>query len=206
MRVRFVVPTSRRRAPPLPRTSGMRKEPPISTSSLRLTTTSRPSANVFTARSTAAALLLTTTAASVLRFQRAHLRPLEDLLDGGQQPAEVRHRKRLYPIVDLSRTVPYSRRHEWGASPELCRSPPPCPSRPGAGHRAPVRRDGGHPLSGPPAAPVPRRHPVRAVRRRGGHARPGARPPRPRLPRVARGRTHRPPRRLRDAPGRAAAR
>src|SRR6185503_12189749 len=51
-------------APPLRRTSGMRKEPPISTSSLRLTRTSRPSAKVLTARRTAAALLLTTTAAS----------------------------------------------------------------------------------------------------------------------------------------------
>ena len=63
-RVRLVVPTSRSRAPPLRSTSGMRKEPPISTSSPRLTSTSVPSASVLTARSTAAAQLLTTTVAS----------------------------------------------------------------------------------------------------------------------------------------------
>ena len=49
----------------------MRKEPPISTSSPRDTTTSRPSARVLSASSTAAALLLTTAAAAApVRAQR----------------------------------------------------------------------------------------------------------------------------------------
>ena len=60
MRVRFVVPTSRSVAPDFAMTSGMRKDPPISTSSPRETITSPPSARVFRASSTAAALLLTT--------------------------------------------------------------------------------------------------------------------------------------------------
>src|SRR5262245_55963030 len=51
----------------------MRKEPPISTSSPRLTSTSRPSESVFTASSTAAALSLTTTAASAPTSRRARV-------------------------------------------------------------------------------------------------------------------------------------
>src|SRR5277367_6347042 len=60
MRVRLVVPTSRRMAFDLDITSGMRKEPPISTNSPRETMTSPFSASVLSARRTAAALLLTT--------------------------------------------------------------------------------------------------------------------------------------------------
>ena len=52
------------RAPERARTSGIRNPSPISTSSPRETTTSRPSASAATARRTAAALLLTTSAAS----------------------------------------------------------------------------------------------------------------------------------------------
>ena len=48
-------------------TSGMRNEPPISTSSPRETMTSPPSASVFRASRTAAALLLTTIEAAVAR-------------------------------------------------------------------------------------------------------------------------------------------
>ena len=74
--VRFVVPTSTMRAPERARTSGMRKPSPISTSSPRETTTSRPSASAASASSTAAALLLTTSAASapVSRRERARRR------------------------------------------------------------------------------------------------------------------------------------
>ncbi len=61
----MVVPTSTIRAPALPITSGMRNEPPISTCCPRLTTTSFPSATVLSMRSTAAALLFTTTTPSV---------------------------------------------------------------------------------------------------------------------------------------------
>ena len=60
MRVRLVVPTSRSTAPDFAITSGMRNDPPISTSSPRETTTSPPSASEFSASNTAAALLLTT--------------------------------------------------------------------------------------------------------------------------------------------------
>ena len=60
MRVRLVVPTSRRTAFDFDITSGMRNDPPISTSSPRETMTSPPSARVFSASRTAAALLLTT--------------------------------------------------------------------------------------------------------------------------------------------------
>src|ERR1039457_7058972 len=59
-RVRLVVPTSRSVAPDFDITSGMRKEPPISTNSPRETRTSPPSASEFNASRTAAALLLTT--------------------------------------------------------------------------------------------------------------------------------------------------
>ena len=52
------------RAPERARTSGIRNPSPISTSSPRDTTTSRPSPSAATARRTAAALLLTTSAAS----------------------------------------------------------------------------------------------------------------------------------------------
>src|SRR6185437_5541946 len=63
MRVRFVVPTSRRIAPDFRRISGIRNPPPISTSSPRETTTSPPSASEFSARTVAAAQLFTTVAA-----------------------------------------------------------------------------------------------------------------------------------------------
>ena len=59
-----MVPTSRNRAPLCSIRSGSRNEPPISISSPRETTTSRPSASELSASSTAAALLLTTVAAS----------------------------------------------------------------------------------------------------------------------------------------------
>ncbi len=62
--VRLVVPTSSSRAPALRITSGMRKAPPISTSSPRDTTTSRRLARLLSSSRTAAALLLTTVAAS----------------------------------------------------------------------------------------------------------------------------------------------
>src|SRR5579864_1674781 len=55
--VLFVVPTSTSTAPLLRRTSGRRKAPPISMSWPRLTTTSRPRANVSRTRRTAAAQL-----------------------------------------------------------------------------------------------------------------------------------------------------
>ena len=61
-RVRFVVPTSTRRAPERASTSGMRKPSPISISSPRETSTSRPSASAASASSIAPALLLTTIA------------------------------------------------------------------------------------------------------------------------------------------------
>ena len=64
MRVRFVVPTSTSRAPDAARISGMRNDPPISTSWPREITTSRPRASAASASSTAAALLLTAIAAS----------------------------------------------------------------------------------------------------------------------------------------------
>ena len=60
MRVRLVVPTSRSVAFDFDITSGMRNEPPISTSSPRETMTSPPSASELSASRTAAALLLTT--------------------------------------------------------------------------------------------------------------------------------------------------
>ena len=60
----MVVPTSRSLAPLRAMTSGIRKDPPISTSSPRETTTSFPRARVSRQRSTAAALLLTAMAAS----------------------------------------------------------------------------------------------------------------------------------------------
>ena len=56
----FVVPTSRRIAPDFAITSGIRNDPPISTSSPRETMTSPPSARELSASSTAAALLFTT--------------------------------------------------------------------------------------------------------------------------------------------------
>ena len=59
------MPTSRMRAPDLARISGMRKPPPISTSSPRETMTSAPSARELSARNVAAAQLFTTTAAFV---------------------------------------------------------------------------------------------------------------------------------------------
>ena len=64
MRVRFVVPTSTSRAPDAARISGIRNDPPISTSCPREITTSRPRASAASASSTAAALLLTASAAS----------------------------------------------------------------------------------------------------------------------------------------------
>ena len=64
MRVRLVVPTSRSTAPDFAITSGMRNDPPISTSSPRETMTSPPSASAFSVSSTAAALLLTTMVAT----------------------------------------------------------------------------------------------------------------------------------------------
>ena len=63
-RVRFVVPTSTSVAPERASTSGIRKPSPISISSPRETSTSRPSASAASASSSAAALLLTTIAAS----------------------------------------------------------------------------------------------------------------------------------------------
>ncbi len=62
--VRFVVPTSTSSAPLSRRMSGMRNPSPISTSCPRLTSTSPPRAVAASARSTAAALLLTTRASS----------------------------------------------------------------------------------------------------------------------------------------------
>ena len=62
--VRFVVPTSRSRAPHDVMRSGSRKPSPISTSSPRLTTTSAPAASAVVASTRAAAPLLTTRASS----------------------------------------------------------------------------------------------------------------------------------------------
>ncbi len=59
-----MVPTSTSVAPHAAMTSGMRKPPPISTSSPRETTTSRPAARAVHASSTAAAQLFTTSASS----------------------------------------------------------------------------------------------------------------------------------------------
>ena len=60
----LVVPTSRRVHPHWVMMSGMRKDPPISTSSPREVMTSPPLPMALRMRSTAAALLLTTMAAS----------------------------------------------------------------------------------------------------------------------------------------------
>jgi len=60
----FVVPTSRMIAPLNAMTSGMRKEPPISTSSPLDTMTSLPLARLASTSMTAAALLFTTSASS----------------------------------------------------------------------------------------------------------------------------------------------
>ena len=57
-----MVPTSRRTAPDRESMSGIRNPPPISTSSPRDTRTPRPVAMVFNPRTTAAALLFTTSA------------------------------------------------------------------------------------------------------------------------------------------------
>jgi hypothetical protein len=62
--VRFVVPTSTNSPPLRAMISGMRNDPPISTSSPRETITSQPRASSFTTSETAAALLFTTSAAS----------------------------------------------------------------------------------------------------------------------------------------------
>ena len=62
--VLLVVPTSTMRAPDMAMMSGMRNDPPISMSSPRLTTTSRPRANSARTIITAAALLFTTAASS----------------------------------------------------------------------------------------------------------------------------------------------
>ena len=59
-----MVPTSTSPAPLFSRISGMRNEPPISTSSPRETTTLRPAARAESASRTAAAPLLTTSPAS----------------------------------------------------------------------------------------------------------------------------------------------
>ena len=67
----MVVPTSRRTAFDFVMTSGMRNEPPISTSSPRETMTSPPSASVFSASRTAAALLLTTMVETLASCARA---------------------------------------------------------------------------------------------------------------------------------------
>jgi hypothetical protein len=64
MRVRFVAPTSTSRAPAAAMISGMRKEPPISISSPRDTTTSRSFARAASAMTRAAALLFTARPAS----------------------------------------------------------------------------------------------------------------------------------------------
>ena len=64
IRVRLVVPASRSSAPDCRITSGMRNPPPISTSSPREITTSRPAARPARISMIAAALLLTTSAAS----------------------------------------------------------------------------------------------------------------------------------------------
>ncbi len=69
--VLLVVPTSTSRAPERRMMSGMRNDPPISTSCPRETITSRPWAKAVSINSTAAALLLTTMAASApVRRQR----------------------------------------------------------------------------------------------------------------------------------------
>ena len=70
--VRLVVPTSTSFAPARAITSGMRNAPPISTSSPRETNTSRWRASVFNTNSTAAALLLTTVAASAPVRRQIH--------------------------------------------------------------------------------------------------------------------------------------
>ena len=79
MRVRLVVPTSRSTAPDFAITSGMRNDPPISTSSPRETMTSPPSASAFSDSSTAAALLFTTMVATLAlrRMQQARKQAID---------------------------------------------------------------------------------------------------------------------------------
>src|SRR6266852_1172618 len=62
--VRLVVPTSTTRAPERAMMSGIRNDPPISTSSPRETTASPPRASALSASSTAPAALFTTSASA----------------------------------------------------------------------------------------------------------------------------------------------
>ena len=97
--MRFVVPTSTSRAPERASTSGILKPSPISISSPRETSTSRPSASAASASITAAALLLTTSAASapVIRCSSAvrwswrdpRAPGLEVVLEVGVAPADL---------------------------------------------------------------------------------------------------------------------
>src|SRR4051794_16881401 len=95
MRVRLVVPTSTSVAPDCATTSGTRKEPPISTSWPRDTTSSRRPASAAAASSTAPAQLLTTIAASAP--VSSHIKPSTCAWRDPRSPPSRSYSKFEYP-------------------------------------------------------------------------------------------------------------
>ncbi len=110
----MVVPTSRRRHPPWTMTSGTRNAPPISTSSPRLTTTSRPRASAARARRTAAALLFTTSPASAP--VNSHSRPRTRSWRCPLAPRSRSYSRLQYPAA---RPMASTASHASGARPRL---------------------------------------------------------------------------------------
>ena len=153
-----VVPTSTRRAPACPTTSGMRKPPPISMSCPRETTTSRPGpASAAAASSTAAAQLLTASAACAagdLAQQPLDVRVARAALAGGQVELEVRvalgRRRHRGAGARGQRSAAEVRVHDDAGRVEHA------PQRGPAAARAPARRG--------PRRRCPRRGPPRAAR------------------------------------------
>ncbi len=94
------------------------------------------------------------------RHLRAHAapRPPKGAAGGGRRPE-------LAPCPDYTRSTPwYSGAHGSGAPSGLRRPPAPAGPQAREGHLASLRRDGGHPLSGPATPSLPDRTHVRSLR------------------------------------------
>ena len=130
----MVVPTSRSRAPLFRRMSGIRNDPPISTSSPRETTTSIPSATVLSARISADAALLTTK--RILRSRQLGQEPCDrDRFAGRACLPRGRTRAHCSPMPP-----PRRRRARWRRAARVrgwCEARPPWRSGPGGGNVAP---------------------------------------------------------------------
>ena len=92
-----MVPTSLRRAPLLARMSGIRNEPPISINSPREMSTSRPSAWVERASTSAPAALFTTNASSAPVRRRSLSRPCVERCP--RVPVERSYSRLVYPAA-----------------------------------------------------------------------------------------------------------